>query len=241
MDQEARRVLAAAIVEALETGNPVAPLPDALRPADATEGEGVAEEVIDLLDLPVCGLRLLCEADGARVAGPLVGQRVLRDGAALPVPALRHARVSAAVLAVLAEPLDPGATATPRFAAVHPALDIAVSRFRDGAAGVGELAADLAGLGYLVPGRRGALPAGPIAASCALAAKRPKGRTVHLAALLAEAVAAARRLGGLPAGGMLAVAGLTPPAAPAEGQEWAARLAGLGAARARFVAGVPGG
>lgn len=236
MRKEAHQVLAAAIVEALETGNAIAPLPPELRPADAAAGEAVAEAVLDAMDIAPCGLRLLRRPDGGWIAGPVIEGRLMRDGAVLAMPALRHPRASAAVVAVLAEALEPGSADAPRLAALHPALDVAASRFRDGAAGPGESAADLAELGYVVVGRRGAGTGGPSAASCAKEPRRPKGSAVALAEGLAAAAAAARRLGGLPAGALLILAGLTQAAAPGAGERWTARLTGLGRASATFSA-----
>jgi len=232
MEEEARRVLAAAIVEAFETGNPVAPLPPVLSPADAAVGETVAEEVLEALGLAPCGLRILPAPGGGWLAGPMLGARLLRDGATLPEAALRHAQVSAAAVGVLADALHPESDGAPRLAAIHAALDIATSRFRDGAASVGEAAADLAGLGFVVTGRRAAPPDAPVAVACAPEAKRPRGVPVDLAPAFRTAADAARRLGGLPAGALLVVAGLTAPTAPAPGEAWVARLSGLGRARA---------
>ena len=234
MEEEATRVLAAAIVEALETGHAIAPLVPELRPADAADGEAVAEAVLDTLGLAPCGIRLLRRPDGGWIAGPMLESRLLRDDAAIAMAALRHPGVSAAAVGVLAEPLDPGADGPPRLAALHPALDVAATRFRDGAAGPGEAVADLAGLGYLVAGRRTALPPAPVAASCQPEPRRGRGLPVDLAAGFAAAAAEARRLGGLPAGALLVVAGLTPAARPGAGETWTARLAGIGRARARF-------
>jgi 2-keto-4-pentenoate hydratase len=93
----------------------------------------------------------------------------------------------------------------------------------------------------VLAGRAGRLPDGPVAVSCAAGAARPRGRPVDLVAAFAAAAAAARHLGGLPAGALLVVAGLTPPAVPQAGQDWSARLAGLGRARGAFVAGIDPG
>ncbi|CAH0230387.1 hypothetical protein [Roseomonas sp. CECT 9278] len=235
MDQHARAALAAAIVEAFETGLPITPIPPGLGPADADTGEAIAELALDMLGAAPCGLRLVLQPDGGARIGPMLDSRLLRDDASLPVAALRHARISAAAVGVLGEALDPAAATPPVLAGVHAALDIATSRFRDGAGGVGEEAADLGGLGYVVIGRRGALPAGAITASCAVEPKRPRGVPVDLAAAFAAAAGAARGLGGLPAGGLLVVAGLTPPALPSGGQDWTARLRGFGRARVRLA------
>mgnify|MGYP001432829311 CR=1 FL=1 len=236
MDQEARRILAAAIVEAIETGNPIAPIPAGLGPADAPTAEAIAEEVLDTLGQPPCGLRCVFGAAGAMGLGPVLASRLLRDGATLPLSALRQARVSAAAIGVLAEPLDPDGEGPPALAAIHPALDVATSRFRDGPANPWEEAADLGGLGFVVAGRRGAMPVEALAASCAVEPQRPRGTPVDMTAAFAAAAAAARRLGGLPAGGLLVLAGLTSPARPGAGETWVARLSGRGRARAHFAA-----
>jgi len=234
MDGKAVAALAAAIVEAFETGNPIAPLDPDFRPPDAMAAEAVAEAVVDALGIPPCGLRLLLEPDGSWIAGPMLPPRLLPDGATIALAALRHPRISAAAVGVLAEALEPDTETPPGFSAVRPALDIAASRYRDGAATAPEAIADLAGLGFVIAGRGAAMPAGPVAAACAPAPKRPRGREVDLARAFATAAEAARRLGGLPAGALLVIAGLTPPAEPAAGEKWAARLRGLGRARAAF-------
>jgi 2-keto-4-pentenoate hydratase len=236
MDPEARRVLAEALIEAFETGNPIVPLPPELVPADAAAGEAVAEAVLDGLALVPCGLRCVSRPDGSMRFGPLLEPRLMRDGAALPLAALRHARVSAAAVGVLGAALDPAASGPPVLAAVHAAIDIATTRFRDGAVDAGTEAADLGGIGHVVVGRRATPPGGPVAVSCAADPKRPRGLPLDLAAAFAAAAAAARRLGGLPEGALLVVAGLTPPAEPAPGENWTARLSGLGRARVGFVA-----
>lgn len=246
MQDDARQVLAGAIVEALETGHAIAPLEPALRPGDLADGEAVAEAVLDTLGQAPCGLRLLRGADGGWLAGPLLAARLLADGAVVAWPALRRPRVSAGILGVLAEALDPSGAAPPRFARLHPALDVTSSRFRDGAADDAQSVADLADLGYVVTGRAGVPPAGPVLASCAPGAKRPRGIAEDLAAGFAEAAAAARRLGGLPAGAVIMLAGLGASAAPAAGDRWTARLSGLGRAQATFSEtaaedGAPGG
>ena len=83
MEEQARRVLAAAIVEALETGNPIAPLVPELRPPDAATGETVAEEVLDALGLHPCGIRLAPGPEGGMLAGPMLDSRLLAQGAAV--------------------------------------------------------------------------------------------------------------------------------------------------------------
>ncbi len=162
----------------------------------------------------------------------MLESRLFASGAALALGTLRHASVTAAAVGVLAEPLNAG---SPRLAAVLPALDIAVSRFRDGPAQDGVAAADLAGLGFVVAGRRAAWDGSAVGVALAQGKARPRSVPVDLAARFAEAAAKARDLGGLPAGGLLVVAGLTPAVVPAAAEVWSARLAELGNARATFV------
>ncbi|MBB5692619.1 hypothetical protein [Muricoccus pecuniae] len=204
------------IAEAFSTGNPLAELPDEIAPRRRSEGERVALRAIESLGLPPCGLRM-----SGGIAGPLIEGRILPDGTA--VAGLRHPVVTAALLAVLAEPLDPGSDALPAFAALHPALDVADHRFTQPPRSAAQRAADLAGLGFVVVGaplapeeelRLGAAPANP-------------------AEVLAPVAAAARRLGGLPAGALLVAAGLSAPIA-ADSHGLLRLDFGVGSVTARF-------
>ncbi|HEY4253323.1 MAG TPA: hypothetical protein VGM87_19090 [Roseomonas sp.] len=225
-DEAARRVAAAALwlAEAVETGNPLAPFPPGLMPRDDAEGEAIAAAILDHMGMPTAGLRIGPEG----VAGPVLAPRLLADGAMLALSALRHARATPALVAVLGA--DLGETGPPVFAGLHPAIDIAASRFRDGPADAACLAADLAGLGLIVAGRRRPMPAGPLR----LTIDGRRQGVVDAMAALAPAVAAAQRLGGLPAGAVLIVAGLTPARIPEAGA-WLG--IGFGAALGRVKAG----
>lgn len=242
---DAGRTAAAAgwLAEALTTGNPLAPLPPELAPRTVREGERLALAVLEEAGLVACGLRVAPGPGGGRpVAGPVVESRLLPDGAAIALPTLRHAAVSAAVVGVLARELTrTGAPEEPpEFSALHPAIDVAASRFRDPPGTPALLAADLGGLGFVVVGRRVAVPpAGggsvPVAVGPAGAAARGRRRggaeaapAVDLFAALAPAAAAARRMGGLPAGALLVAAGLSPRIAPAPGTALRARFGRLG-------------
>jgi 2-keto-4-pentenoate hydratase len=237
MDEDAIARAAGYLAEAFETGNPLAPLPGGLCPASLEDGEAIAAELLDRLGFAPFGLRLAPGPSGAMLAGPMLGTRILAADATVAITALRHPRVSAAAIGVLGEALDPSAAGAPVFAALHPAIDVAASRLRDGPGSDPVCAADLAGLGYVVAGRRRAMAPASLAVACAALPRRPRGQAVDLAAQFDAAAAAARRLGGLPAGAVLVVAGLTSAAAPAEGETWAARLGALGSARATFAAG----
>jgi len=223
------------LAEAFETGNPLAPLPPELAPRDLEQGEAIAAALVEAAGFAVCGLRLAPGADGTRIAGPVLEGRLLPNDATLPCALLRHPCVTAAVLAVLAAPLDENANTPPAFSAIHPAIDIADSRFRDAPASAPLLAADLGGLGHIVVGKGVPLPAEPIAVALAPVDRRPRGTPIDLSVALADAAAAARARGSLPAGAVLVVAGLTTPIAPTPELILSARFARLGRARTRFT------
>ncbi|WP_372622749.1 hypothetical protein [Falsiroseomonas sp.] len=218
--------------EAMETGNPLAPLPLGLAPRDADEAAAIAAATLDSLGIVPCGLRLLRRPGAAALAGPMIEGRLLASGAPVALGALRHPLVTAAVVGVLAEALDPDAQAPPVLARLHPALDIAATRFTTPPEEDAVLAADLARLGLVVAGKGMAVAPGEVKVSLGAKGSRPRGMATDLAAAFAEAAAAARAWGGLPAGALLVVAGLTPPVA-AEGT-LRATLGPLGGVEAVF-------
>ncbi len=223
------------LLEAWESGDPLGALPPEIAPRDVGEGEDIATALIEALDLPVCGLRVAPGPDGTMLAGVVLEGRLLPQGAILAASILRHARMSAAVIGVLGEPLDTETDAAPVFAALHPAIDISSSRFTTAPDRAALVTADLAGLGHIVAGPRAPVPADPVAVALAEGRKRPQGVMVDVIAALGVAARAARRLGGLPAGAILVAAGLTPSVLPKPGAEHVARMGALG--RARVVIG----
>jgi 2-keto-4-pentenoate hydratase len=235
MHEAARQHAAACLAEAFETGNPLAALPGNLVPDSPADGDQLAALALEELGLAVCGIRLATGPDGVRLAGPMLEGRLLPDGVSLPLAVLRHARATAALVAVLAEALPENGQGLPAFAAVHPAIDVTGSRFRDLPASPGLLAADLCGLGHVVAGRGGTLPEGTVAVTLAEARRRPRGLLVDLRAALALATDAARRSGGLPVGAVLVVTGLSPAVVPEAGLSLAAGFAGLGRVRLSFA------
>ncbi|SDB17525.1 hypothetical protein [Belnapia rosea] len=235
MHDAARRQAAACLAEAFETGNPLAALPDSVVPDNVAEGDDLAALMLDELGLVSCGTRLALAMDGVRLAGPMLEGRLLPSGSSLPLAVSRHAQVTAALVAVLAEALPEKGQGLPAFAAVHPAIDVTGSRFLDPPTSLGLLAADLCGLGHVAAGRGGTLPASSVAVTLAAAGRRPRGTTVDLQAALALAVEAARQSGGLPAGAVLVVTGLSPVVRPEAGLTLAASFAGLGRARLGFA------
>jgi hypothetical protein len=220
------------IAEAVETGNPLASLPAELAPADMAEAEETAAAVLEALGIAPCGLRLLRRPGDAPLAGPMIEGRLLPSGAQVAGSMLRHPQVTAAAIGVLAEALEEGAATPPVFARLHPALDIAASRFTALPQDPLLLTADLARLGLVAAGRAKALEPGLLRVALAPKGSRARGAETDLAAAFAEAAAAARRMGGLPAGALLVVAGLTPPIEPADTLR--ASLGALGAAEVSF-------
>ncbi|PZW46843.1 hypothetical protein C8P66_108122 [Humitalea rosea] len=222
------------LAEAWTSGNPLAALPAGMAPRDAAEGEDVAAALLDALGQPPVGLRIA--PDG--LVGPLTAGRLVAAGTPVALSGLRHARVTAAVAAVLAEPLGAGLPlgAEPaRFSALHPALDVAASRFSGPGADPAAVTADLAGLGLVLIGRGRAVLPGTEAVALAEGRQRPRGQPVDLAARLEAAAAEARARGGLPAGAVLLVAGLSAAVVPVRGARWTAVVGALGRAGAGFV------
>lgn len=220
------------LAEALESGNPLSALPPDIAPRDRAAAEEVAAATLEALDLAPCGMRLLHRPGAAPLAGPMLEGRLVPAGRTVALPMLRYPLATAAVIGVLAAPLDPGADAPPVFARLHPALDIAATRFTAPPEDDVMLIADLAGLGLVVAGKGRAVPPGPLRVALTPKGVRAKSAEADLAAAFAEAAAAARHWGGLPAGALLVVAGLTPPVAPAGTLR--ASLGALGAAEAAF-------
>jgi 2-keto-4-pentenoate hydratase len=222
------------LAEALETGNPLAPLPPEFAPSNQDEAEEVAGAVLAELGLTPCGVRLAPAADGSMIAGPLLEARFLDDGAGLALEIMRHGRASAAMLGVLGAALDPEAITPPDITALHPALDVSASRFTQGPADRLAEIADLAGLGLLVLGKRRPMPETPSRVALIEGEGAARGRPFDLQAAFAQAAAEARRLGGLPAGAVLVVAGLGAPVVGLKaGAHLTARFTGIGKVSAR--------
>ncbi len=204
------------IAEAVETGNALSALPAEIAPPDITAAAEVAAAVLDALEIPPCGLRLLHRTGAATLAGPMIEGRLIPSGAEVALRSLRHPVVTGALVGVLAEALDPASTTPPVLARLHPALDISATRFGDPPEDARLLTADLARLGLVIVGRGKAVPAGTLRAALAPKGTRRRGQEIDLASAFLEAATAARAWGGLPAGALLVVAGLTAPEAPTE-------------------------
>ncbi|NGM22335.1 hypothetical protein G3576_20120 [Roseomonas stagni] len=212
------------LAEAVETGNPLAALPEGLAPASLEEAEEIAAAVLESLRITPCGLRVL---RGLDVAGPMVEGRLVPSGSPIAAGMLRHGLASAAVVGVLAEALGEG---PPVLARVHPAIDLSSTRFTEAPTDRLVVTADLARLGLVVAGRGKPMPEAPVRVAIGPAGHRRRGEAFDLAALFAEAAEVARAWGGLPAGALLVVAGLG-DALPASGA-LRVTVSGLGAAEA---------
>ncbi len=235
MDQDPISRAVRYLAEAFETGNPLAPLPDEITPTNQDDAEEVAGGALARLGFAPCGVRLVPAADGSLISGPMLEARFLDDGAGISLEIMRHGRASAALLGVLGAALEPEATTPPEITAIHPALDVSASRFTNGPADRFAEIADLAGLGLLVLGKRRPVPEALSRVALIEGEGSPKGRPFDVHAAFAAAAAEARRLGGLPAGAVLVVAGLGAPVLGLKsGARLTARFTGIGKVSASF-------
>jgi 2-keto-4-pentenoate hydratase len=206
-----------------------------MAPADRDTADELAGQVLEWLGFAPCGVRLAPAADGSMIAGPMLEARFLDDGARLASEIMRHGRASAALLGVLGAALDPDVNSPPEIVALHPALDVSASRFTQGPADHLAEIADLAGLGLLVLGKRRPMPEAPSRVSLVEGEATPRGKPFDLHAAFTAAAAEARRLGGLPAGAVLVVAGLGAPVLTLKaGARLTARFTGIGKVSASF-------
>lgn len=238
----AAREAAVLVARAVAIADAPLVFPEACRPATPAAGRRVAALALDALGFVPVGLRL---APGfgaeAAVAGPVIEGRLLRSPAAVPPPRPGRRRCTLAVVAQLASALPArdrpwrGREVTGRIASLHVALDLAETRFAEAPPDAAQHLADLAGLGLVVfgaPARAGWQEAvrTPLAARVEPAGWRG---TVDVASALVAAAEAARAAGGLPAGAVLVVAGLSPEIADAAAT---ARISRLGAVERRAPA-----
>jgi 2-keto-4-pentenoate hydratase len=234
-DSEAFGRVVLNLADAVENGGPIDPVASRITPANQDDAEELAGAVLAQLGFAPCGVRLAPAADGSLIAGPMLEARFLDDGAGLSLEIMRHGRASAALLGVLGAALEPDATTPPEITAIHPALDVSASRFTNGPPDRFAEIADLAGLGLLVLGKRRPVPEALSRVALIEGEGSPKGRPFDLHAAFAAAAAEARRLGGLPAGAVLVVAGLGAPVlALKAGARLTARFTGIGKVSANF-------
>jgi 2-keto-4-pentenoate hydratase len=234
-DSEAFGRVVLNLADAVENGGPIDPVASRITPANQDDAEELAGAVLAQLGFAPCGVRLAPAADGSLIAGPMLEARFLDDGAGLSLEIMRHGRASAALLGVLGAALEPDATTPPEITAIHPALDVSASRFTNGPPDRFAEIADLAGLGLLVLGKRRPVPEALSRVALIEGEGSPKGRPFDVHAAFAAAAAEARRLGGLPAGAVLVVAGLGAPVlALKAGARLTARFTGIGKVSANF-------
>ena len=223
------------LADAVENGGPIDPVASRITPANQDDAEELAGAVLARLGFAPCGVRLVPAADGSLISGPMLEARFLDDGAGISLEIMRHGRASAALLGVLGAALEPEATTPPDIIAIHPALDVSASRFTNGPADRFAEIADLAGLGLLVLGKRRPVPEALSRVALIEGEGSPKGRPFDVHAAFAAAAAEARRLGGLPAGAVLVVAGLGAPVLGLKsGARLTARFTGIGKVSASF-------
>ncbi|WP_439578722.1 hypothetical protein [Elioraea sp.] len=220
----AARQAASLVAEAVADADAPLVLPETCRPTTMAAGRRIAALALDHLGLVSVGLRLAPGVDGAGlIAGPVIEGRLLRSPRVVPPPGPGRRRCTLAVVGQLAEPLPArerpwrGQEVLARLASLHPAIDLGATRFAEGPPDLPQHVADLAGLGLVLfgpPARSGWRQAvlKPLAASV-----EPEGwrGTVDVGAALVGAAEEARAAGGLPAGAVLVVAGLSPALADA--------------------------
>ena len=233
MDAALRDSAAKWLAEAVQTGHPIEPLPPLATPRSMLDGQRIAARVLDMLDTPSCGLRLASPTNGRPVPGPVLEERLVKDGSTLSLGSLRHARATAAVIGVLAADLPRRDDVLPTFSALHPAIDVGSWRLQEPPSTGALAAADLAGLGFIVAGKGRRMAPMRLRISLATAGTWRRGEEVDLEEALFSVALAARRAGGLPEGAML-VAALGEAVMPQPGLELNASFGRLGRVTVRF-------
>lgn len=238
LSAEAVRAAAGLVLEAVQEGGTLPPFPASWAPTTAAQGRRIAAVVIGELGVPVVGLRLApVPALGGQALGPVLAPRLLHGPVAVPRGERRT--ITLALVAQLGESLPARERAYSRrfalgrLASLHVALDLGETRFTKGPPDLPSHLADLAGLGLVVfgkPARAGwrEAIAEPLAATVAGDGGTVWRGEIEGARALIAAADAARLAGGLPAGAVLVVAGLSPPL-PDEAIE--ARIRRLGSVR----------
>lgn len=184
------------------------------------QGRRIAAVVIGELDVPIVGLRLApVPALGGEALGPVLAPRLLPGPVAVPRGERRT--ITLALIAQLDQPLPPRDQpysrrfVLGRLASLHLGLDLGETRFTRGPPDLPSHLADLAGLGLVVygkPARAGWRDAirEPLAVTVAGETGAVWRGEIDAARALIAAADEARLAGGLPAGAVLVVAGLSP-------------------------------
>ena len=209
------------MLEAVQDGGTLPPFPAACAPKTVAQGRRIAAVVIAELGVPIVGVRLAPVPQlGGQAIGPVLAPRLLPSPVGVPRAGRRT------ITLALAAQLDRELPArdrpyTRRFvlgrlASLHVGLDLGDTRFTQGPPDLPSHLADLAGLGFVVFGRPARAGWGDVISAPLAAAIRTEDRELWRGqieagrALLAVADEA-RRAGGLPAGAVMIVAGLSPP------------------------------
>lgn len=231
---------AQALAEAWRDGQPISALPEGAAPRTVAQARRIAHAVLEELDLPVVGIRVLAGGGAAALAGPLLAPRLAASGAVLPAAMLPGGQATAAVLFPLARALPSSATpytARRVLAALAPpraAIDLSAWRAAPPPESLPARLADLSGLGHVVlAGPARGTPPDPASLRLAWGVGKLAPHDVRDALL--AAAEAARAIGGLPAGAALLVAGLSAPEPLAPAASFACRVVGGGLAEASLA------
>lgn len=227
------------LAECWQEGSPIPPL-GPLAPATRAAGQRIGRIAMREAGFAASGLRALAGEGGTGIAGPLIAARLLEQGRPVPLASLPRVSATPALLFWFPAGVKPGCS--PRGVAsaiawVAPALDLAVSRWRDADPDAAHRAADLEGHGLVVVGRRrtGATAASlrETRPSIGTGASRPRtheaGRDPWT--FLLETIPAR----GLAAGDAVLLAGFAPGLALTEPGSVAAGWSGLGKVVAELV------
>lgn len=233
MDAALRDSAAKWLADALQTGDSSSPMPSFATPRSMLDGQRIAARLLDMLGLSPCGLRLATPTNGRPVPGPLLRDRVLKDGSTVSMSTLRYPQASAAVVGELAEDLPRREDEAPHFVALHPAIDIVSWRLPEPPSTSAMAAADLAGLGFVICGKAKRMLPMRLRISLAPTGTWRRGEEVDLDEAMMAAALAARRAGGLPRGSLLVVP-FGESLAPAAGLDLHASFGRLGRVSARF-------
>jgi 2-keto-4-pentenoate hydratase len=234
MDVSLRDSAARSLAEAVRGGIAIESLPTTATPRSMLDGQRIAARILDMLNVSPCGLRLMNATGGRPVPGPVLHDRLLKDGSTVGLDSLHHPRATAAVVGVLAEDLHRRGDEMPNFATLHPAIDISSWRLRDIPSTGALIAADLAGLGYIVSGKGKRMEPMRLRVSLAPAGTWRRGEEINLDEAMLAVSLAARRTGGMAQGAMLVVL-LGESIEPVPGTELFGSFGRLGRVRANFA------
>ncbi|MDX2102909.1 MAG: 2-keto-4-pentenoate hydratase [Alphaproteobacteria bacterium] len=155
------------LVDAFETGAPLAPLPEDMRPQTPAEGYRIQEMLAERLGYGIVGWKIGATNPGARkmfktrspFASRLFKTRLMDSGASLPGAAMRMRGIESEFCLILASSLPPRANAysaaevMAAIGGVRAAFEVVEPRWTDWlAAGIASVIADMGGNGQVVLG-----------------------------------------------------------------------------------------